>query len=515
MLKVVAVVDKVGTALDRLAKGVATYMHLDYQVVDVHPKRPSAEQLDKFAKAAKNADLIDWQYYRTAEMLRSVTPWLGDKKHILTHNNPYSIHEADWNNYDMVVANNETMYEELGNITTSVLEYVPLTVDTEFWTYKREWEPNKTVIMVANRIESKKGILPVAIACGDLGLKLILVGAVSDPEYMHAVMGTGSVEFHEQISDEELRKLYWGSTLHVCNSIDNYESGTLPIIEAMLCGVPVLTRKIGHVPDLFNGENMIVSDHDPEDVVKITQILKEAFESDLSGMRSKAWDTAKVRSHERRAYMYQKLYRKVMWPDQKSVSVVMPIYGEPNEDTIKAVLKQDYQNLELIICNDDPNINRFRFDSSGQKLVHVIDEPSDGYGLAKQRNLGIIEATGDIMVFCDQRMLMEPNAVSEFVENLQSKRWVYGNKGTKKEFVENFSAIDRLELIKAGMFNERIDAYGGMSQEIRSRMKLQGFKLEYIDSAKATPQGSSKNKHTKRQEIIRMKNRLWKMGLQL
>lgn len=522
MLRVVAVVDKVGTALDRLAKGVAPYMeNLDYTVVDVHPKRPSEDQLKRFTEAAKDADIIDWQYYRTAEMLRATTPWLQDKKHLLTHNNPYSIHEGDWNTYDMVVANNETMYEDLGKITTSPLEYVPLTVDTDFWTYKREWKPNKNVIMVANRIESKKGILPVAIACGELGLKLILVGAVSDPEYMHSVAGTGSVEFHEQISDEELRQLYYKSTLHVCNSIDNYESGTLPILEAMLCGVPVLTRKIGHVPDLANGENMIVSEHDPESTVQMMELLKQAFAdtNKLDQMRSKAWDSAKVRSHERRAYAYQLLYRKLMWPE-KSVSVIYPVCGnmELAKQTFQAIIDQDYPNLEVLICDDghpEESLVGLKALDTKKRLVRYIHSGKGDYGLARARNMGIIEATGEILVFCDQRMLMQPNAVSELVANLQSKRWVYGDKGAKKEFVENFSAIDRMELIRSGMFNERIDAYGGMSQEVRSRMKLQGFKLEYIDSAKAVPQGSSKKKHTKRQEIIKMKNKLWKMGLQL
>jgi len=42
--------------------------------------------------------------------------------------------------------------------------------------------------MVANRIESKKGILQVAIACADLGLTFVLVGAISDMGYMQAIM---------------------------------------------------------------------------------------------------------------------------------------------------------------------------------------------------------------------------------------------------------------------------------------------------------------------------------------
>ena len=71
MFKVVCVVDKIGTALDRLAKQVIPYHdNIDYVVCDVHPKRPDQEQLERFEREAKDADVIDYQYFRTAEMLR-------------------------------------------------------------------------------------------------------------------------------------------------------------------------------------------------------------------------------------------------------------------------------------------------------------------------------------------------------------------------------------------------------------------------------------------------------------
>ena len=86
MLKVACVVDKTGTALDRLAKGVIPYHgNLDYTVVDVHPKRPDEEQLSRFINAAETADIIDFQYFRTAEMLIDKFPWLKSKGLILTH----------------------------------------------------------------------------------------------------------------------------------------------------------------------------------------------------------------------------------------------------------------------------------------------------------------------------------------------------------------------------------------------------------------------------------------------
>ena len=92
MLKVRAIVDKKGTALDRLAVGVAKYHdNLDYDVIDCHPKRPDSEQLARIENECRDADIIDYQYFRTADLLRNMYPWLKEKPSILTHNNPNSL----------------------------------------------------------------------------------------------------------------------------------------------------------------------------------------------------------------------------------------------------------------------------------------------------------------------------------------------------------------------------------------------------------------------------------------
>jgi glycosyltransferase involved in cell wall biosynthesis len=525
MLKVVSVVDKQGTAIDRLAQGMAKFHHnLDYRVVDVHPKRPDARQLAEFEAAAKDADILDWQYFKTADMLRGRYDWLADKKHMLTHHNPYSIETDNWNSYDMVVANNKYIYERLGNITERPVEYVGNTIDTDFWTFNPDWQPNKNVLMVANRIESKKGILPIAIACAELNLHFILVGSISDVDYFESIMQSGPVEFHNNISDEKLRELYYKSTLHVCNSVDNFESGTLPMLEAMLTGVPVLTRRIGHVPELNNSENMAIYDGDPEDVVALVEVIHAvtADKKKLETMRDKGWNTAKARSHERRAYQYQKLYRQLLHGDQLPVSVVVPIYERPEvtRQCFEAIVAQTHKNIELIVPDDNPNSNvQMVYDFAKYvgipvRYIHTAASAND-YGLARGRNIATIEATGEVMVYCDQRMVMEPDAIANFLKYIKPKHWLYGNKNAgKKEFVENFSCIYRQDVINAGMFCERMDAYGGLSQETRTRVRNQGVQVEYVESARAIPHGKSSNRNRKRQEIIKMKNRLYKMGLE-
>lgn len=460
-------------------------------------------------------------------MLLDKYPWLKDKPKTLAHYNPYSITEGNWDEFDHVIADNRTINTNLKKIMHNPAErltYIPITVDTDFWTFNPDWEPNKNVIMVANRIEAKKGILPVAKACRELGLKFILVGAISDRNYFMEVMKEGAV-FHDQVSDEQLKELYYSSTIHVCNSIDNFESGTMPVLESMLCGVPVLTRRVGHVPDFENEENLVIQDSDPEDVSRITYLLEQMIndKKKLESMRQPAWNSAKNFSDERRAYMWQQVYRKVSNP-AVPVSVIIPI--NDNHDVVRkcltAIAEQDYPNLELVICDDggigESFIPEFaKTVSLPVRLIETIQSDGDGgydYGLARARNEGIIAATGDILVFCDQRMIMQPNAITELVKNLVPKTWVYGDKGTKKDFVENFSAVYRQELINAGMFCERITKYGGMSQEIRARTKAQGIKHVYTPDAKATPLGKSSNRWRKKADIIESKNRLFKMNLQ-
>jgi glycosyltransferase involved in cell wall biosynthesis len=519
MLKVLAIVDKENTALDRLAKGVAPYHdNLEYKVISFHPKRPDAQQMEQMRTELQTTDIIDAQYFRTIEKVRELFPESRNIPTILTHNNPYSITESDWNDYDIVVGNNKSITSDLSKITTSRLEHIPIVVDPFFWQFNDKYTTDKSVIMVANRIESKKGILPVAKACQKLGIKMHLVGAISQPDYWREVMETGVVHFAQEISDEDLRKLYYASGLHVCNSVDNFESGTMPILEAMFCGVPVITRKIGHVPDFYNEDNLVINDHDSEDVDHLVDLIRNTFAdaNTLEKMRQQAWYSIKDRTFERRAYAYQRLYRELL--GKEPVSVIVPVAGKPEvtRENLNAIANQTHQNIEIVVIDDGEEEQSQNVQSFAETVsipVRYIRLGSKGYHLAKARNMGAIEATSDILVFADQRMILEPDTVSQFVRNLKPNTWLYGNKGVKKEFVENLSCVERDTFFTFGGFNERMNMYGGLSQETRSRARRQGIQIEYVEDAKATPRGKSSNKRVRRYEIMQIKSKLWKMRL--
>lgn len=519
MLKILCIVDKEKTALDRLAQGVKPYHeNIDYRVISFHPKRPDPQQIEILKAELMTTDVIDAQYFRTIEKIRELFPAAKSIPTILTHNNPYSVKEGDWNDYNVVVGNNRSITKDLENITTSRIEHIPIVVDPFFWQFNDNYKGEKSVIMVANRIEGKKGILPVAKACKALEIKMYLVGAISQPDYWREVMETGVVEFAQEVSDEDLRELYYKAGVHVCNSVDNFESGTMPILESMFCGVPVITRNIGHVPDLNNGDNLVINDHDNEDVDHLIDLIQNTLSDtkELERMRQEAWYSVKDRNFERRAYAYQKLYREVLGGDM--VSVIVPIAGKPEvtRESLNAIANQTHKNVEIIVIDDGEEAQKDNIDSFAETVsipVRYIRLGGKVYHLAKARNMGAIEATSDILVFADQRMILEPYAIEKFVENLKPNTWLYGNKGVKKEFVENLSCLYRDTFITFGMFNERMNMYGGLSQETRTRARRQGINIEFVESAKAQPKGKSSNKRLRRYEIMQVKTKLWKIGL--
>lgn len=511
-MKILVTHPKVGSAIERLATMNAKYMpHHEFRFAEVHPKRPDPEQLQRFIEAYEWCDIWDAQYWKTAEKLQEIFPGQLDKKpSILTHHNPYDLLKSDWSHYTQSVVMNRSQQKVLPD---SIL--IPHAVDFD----ERPWNPDyterQTVLMVAQRIESKKGIEPVARACKELGYQFVLVGEISDAEYF-AKIAQHRVTFMEKISDEELAEVWKQAAIHVCNSVDNFESGTLPILDAMATGVPVLTRPVGLVPDIYNEKNLRVREGQPDDYEELKAMLQGLMDDRIERlrMRDEAWQSVRNYEAERRARLYSSLYYRLGYHNTL-VSVILPVFGHPErlERMLKALDAQSYPAIEIVIVSDgDPS-----YDSLAIKSKHTVKYfrvgDFDRYGLGYARDYGAMEAEGEILVFLDERFIPDPEMINEFASHLHPKQWLFGNKNGKRTFVENVSCLYRQEFIDLGMSNQLIDRYGGMSQELRTRSKRQGFKQIFIEKAIARPEYASHNYNSKKVEIREMKQRLWKMGM--
>lgn len=511
-------VDKYGSAIWKLAEMVKREnSHFNIDVFPVHPKRNSPEVLFEAQQKIRWADLIDIHYWKSGEVVRMLFPVDFEKrKRIVCHFNPYDIDKVKWLDiYQEIVVGNQDIHQR---IPYSIL--IPYGVDLDFFEFSSKMSQEKVVNMVVGRIEGKKGVREVAEVCQKLGYKFVLVGRVSDINYMRSVIAAGkeSIEFIENVTEEKLREVYYRSMVHVCNSIDEFESGTLPILEAMACGVPVLTRNVGHVPDLFNGSNMVVRKGKESDVVDLEKELKELVENEerRKKIRESAFKSIKNRYHKKMARQFSRLYYDVL---NKSplVSIIVPTKdrGLPLLNCLAKAVNQSYKNCEVVIADS----GEFPVEDVVRKLrglskvpIKYIRFQSDHYSLAEARNRAVIEAQGEILVFCDDRLEMDEKSVEEFVKLSKSGCWLWGVKDEyEKPFVENFSSVKREDLIKGGMFNERVMWYGGMSEEIRSRFSKEGFAFELVKTAKAKSVVKSGDRDQKRKGMIQSKFLLYKL----
>jgi len=524
-MRVLTITITPGSAVDRLAEMVKKYNeHLFIDILPFHPKRFSEDDLRVFEEKAEQADIIDFQYWKSAVVLLERFPSLRDKRKILTHHNPYNLHERNWEEFNAVVASNKSIEKELKTIPECKdnVYYIPHAVDLDFFEFNHNYTDEKVVGMVAFRIEKNKGIKEVAQVCKELGYKFLLVGRISKPSYFKEIIEVNpDIDFREEVSDEELRDAYREMAVYVFNSVDNFESGSLPVLEAMSMGVPVLARNIGLVPDIYNEKNMVVREgkhNDLEDLKNELRILMENKEKRLE-IRKNAWHTVRNFSHRKRARLYAKLYNTVLF-DEPLVSVVIPTYNRKEQviEILKALNEQTYENIEAIVADDNSTdgtesaVKKFR--EKVRYPIKYISTERDGYNLAMARNMAVVEAEGEVIVFCDSRLKPHSDAIYQFVKQVirdKEKIWYFGDKGAgKRSFVENFSAIRRSHFIRAGMFCERITRYGGMTQEVSTRFKSQGFKFRYLPFARAKEILSSKAEN-RTGDIWKSKFQLWKM----
>lgn len=531
-MKVAIVIEKHGTAIGRLAEMTvkAAPWH-EYRIVDVHPKRPTVEQLNAFEQAQEWCDVIDFRYWKTAELLRA--HYAIRKPCLLTHYNPYDLEKQQWSEYQINVVVNREQQMILKHAST----LVPLPIDLDYWTFKEtagEAPTQYDIIMVANRIEGKKGILPVAKLCGEHGYSMVLVGAISDPTYFDEVIraGNGHITQKLKISNDELRDLYHQSLMHISNSVDNFESGTMPTLEAMACGTPVLTRRTGHVPDIFNGRNLAVRKSTQDDENELNTMIQEILHDDKYRRELAHEGRSSLRSRTLDVYGRQmsKLYHQVRGT-QDLVSVIVPTTADPKDlaKTLAHIMAIPVPDLEIIVCDDTPKpeenealvaevrkqtSHTIKFYAVATYTVNLESTPHlmKTYGLARARNRGILEAEGEWIMFVDDRIHVEVTALSAFQAKARAGAWLWGVKDAKpKGFVENFSFIRRADIIRIGGFNEQIGQYGGMTQEVRTRAEQNKIAFEIVESANAKSAYKSKSKWTKYSAIAKSKAQCYKL----
>lgn len=135
------------------------------------------------------------------------------------------------------------------------------------------------------------------------------------------------------------------------------------------------------------------------------------------------------------------------------VSVIIPVYNSQAflNESIKSVLNQKYQNIEVVLVDDgstDNSVLIFEEFASQDNRIKIIKQSNNGPGSA--RNTGIINSTGKYIVFIDSDDVADPLLIQNLVNlstNNATQLTLCGIKVFQKEFKEK-DIVKILNVIK-------------------------------------------------------------------
>ena len=526
-MKILIVQDSDKWAIGKLSRVIQDFnKHLDIEILSIPPKELRAypeQNMQKFEDKVKsfNPDVIHFQYWDIANTL-SKSEVCFNRKLILTHHNQKNLLSHDWHNFDLIVVHTQKAKEILETAGYWNVRVIQHGIDVEKFQFKEKLDMNNKLLGYVGRVVPWKGLYDILKVAKEIDTEVLMMGYIDRAEYWQKCQ-----EFNEQMDirfkTEEQVKCFHEMACYVGNSDDGIEEGTLGFLEAMACGIPVITTPSGEAKDIIqDGVNgILVNFNDYEDLKYKISVFYGMPEKDRDKMRENAWNTVRNMSQEVMARKYEKVYYETLYRNDL-VSIIIPTCKRA--DTIKNVLdgyaKQTYHPIELIIVVDDEWNEEyegvlFKWKMENNIPIKWLYTYNKGYGLAQARNMGIFEATGHYLIFNDDRYIPNNKAVEIFIERLKGSKErsaVWGDKGAgKRDFMENFFAIRKKDISDAGMFNERGNQYGFQSQEIRERFRNLGYKLFFEPMAQADTQFGTHNKTNKRYEIFKSKLMLWKL----
>jgi glycosyltransferase involved in cell wall biosynthesis len=131
-------------------------------------------------------------------------------------------------------------------------------------------QPRKNLVRLVRAFASAKKARPSPH-------KLVLVGKPAWPksELEAAIRASGmesEIVFTGYVSDAELVRLYYGAAFFVYPSL--YEGFGLPIVEAMACGIPVITSKTSCMPEIAADAAILIDPWSESDIASAIDKLR-------------------------------------------------------------------------------------------------------------------------------------------------------------------------------------------------------------------------------------------------
>ena len=195
-------------------------------------------------------------------------------------------------NADLVIADSECTKSDIirfMKLDPKKIRVVPLAADERFEVQKNEREildvclkysVQRPFIFFLGNVEPRKNLPRLIHAFKQLkrkekiGHQLVIGGSRSwhYPELAQSLMSSGVAEyikFIDYVDENDIVALYQASDLFVFPSL--YEGFGLPILEAMACGIPVITSHISSIPEVGGNAVYYVNPHNEDELAKAIQ----------------------------------------------------------------------------------------------------------------------------------------------------------------------------------------------------------------------------------------------------
>ena len=169
-----------------------------------------------------------------------------------------------------------------------------------------------------------KGLKEIAEIGEELGYPVEVMGKQDKPDYWNEIPKDNLRFSFFECPDEDRPAAYQNMTIYVGNSEDDYEEGTLPFLEALACGVPVVTTPNGVARDIIkDGENGLLVPFQDKEALKVA--IKRLMEDEelRKKLREGGWNTVRHMTEEKMAWEYGKLLHEI-GHHEETVSVIIP-----------------------------------------------------------------------------------------------------------------------------------------------------------------------------------------------
>ncbi len=166
------------------------------------------------------------------------------------------------------------------------IEFIPHGVDTDFFRPSHKRATEKNILFVGQHLrdfETFNRSMEVILQ----KFPNIVVNVVLHKAYTKFVLKNDAIRFHNGLSDEQLLTMYQKATLlflplqdvTACNSI----------LEALSCGLPIITSEVGSNPSYFQGSaNILVPKYDADACIEeISKLLVDEDEQIRMGLSSR------------------------------------------------------------------------------------------------------------------------------------------------------------------------------------------------------------------------------------